>query len=168
MLKTISTTEWLMYEKDENGKPGPFSKRNGTGVFGDDAQKTGIPVEVWRYYLLSTRPEMSDSTFLWSDIVARNNNELLNNLGNLLNRVLPFIAKQYDGVVPEYKGALHEDDAKFIAAQNEKFTNFVQMMEDVKIKDSLKMAMTYSKGCNTHLQDTEFFKLLKTDKPRCS
>jgi len=37
MLKTISTTEWLMYEKDGDGKPGPFSKRYGKGVFGDDA-----------------------------------------------------------------------------------------------------------------------------------
>ena len=46
MLKTVSTTEWLMYEKGPDGKPGPFSKSKNTGVFGDDAQKTGIPVEV--------------------------------------------------------------------------------------------------------------------------
>ncbi|CAG8832770.1 2473_t:CDS:2, partial [Cetraspora pellucida] len=27
------------------------------GVFGDDAKDTGIPVSVWRYYLISCRPE---------------------------------------------------------------------------------------------------------------
>ena len=50
MLHHISTTEYLNYES------GKFSKRNGTGVFGDSASETGIPSEVWRYYLLYNRP----------------------------------------------------------------------------------------------------------------
>lgn len=57
-LHHISTTEFLNYEIDENtGKPKKFSKTRKTGVFGDDAIKTGIPSEVWRYYLLVNRPE---------------------------------------------------------------------------------------------------------------
>ena len=57
-LKTISTTEFLNYELDEvTGKPKKFSKRLGSGIFGDDAIGTGIPSEVWRYYLLANRPE---------------------------------------------------------------------------------------------------------------
>jgi hypothetical protein len=28
-----------------------------TGVFGTDAVDTGIPADVWRYYLLANRPE---------------------------------------------------------------------------------------------------------------
>ena len=55
LLHHISTTEYLNYES------GKFSKRNGTGVFGDSASSTGIPPEVWRYYLLYNRPEKSDS-----------------------------------------------------------------------------------------------------------
>lgn len=50
LLHHISTTEYLNYES------GKFSKRNGTGVFGDSASETGIPSEVWRYYLLVNRP----------------------------------------------------------------------------------------------------------------
>ena len=57
-LHHISTTEYLNYERDETtGAPMKFSKRLGAGVFGDDAMSTGIPSEVWRYYLLSNRPE---------------------------------------------------------------------------------------------------------------
>lgn len=37
LLHHISTTEYLNYES------GKFSKRNGTGVFGDSAAETGIP-----------------------------------------------------------------------------------------------------------------------------
>lgn len=50
LLHHISTTEYLNYED------GKFSKSEGTGVFGDNAQVTGIPPEVWRYYLLINRP----------------------------------------------------------------------------------------------------------------
>lgn len=58
MLHHISTTEFLNYEIDEKtGKPKKFSKSRSTGVFGDDAMGTGIPSEVWRYYLLVNRPE---------------------------------------------------------------------------------------------------------------
>lgn len=61
MLEQISTTEYLNYED------GKFSKSRGVGVFGDNVQSTGIPSEIWRYYMLSIRPEKSDSVFTWSD-----------------------------------------------------------------------------------------------------
>lgn len=38
---------------------GKFSKSKGVGVFGNDAKDTNIPVEVWRYYLLTNRPEVT-------------------------------------------------------------------------------------------------------------
>ena len=85
MLNSISSTEYLNYEDSK------FSKSNGTGVFGDDAAKTGVSSEVWRYYLLVNRPEQSDSVFTWQDFQAKNNGELLNNLGNFSNRVLTFL-----------------------------------------------------------------------------
>ena len=51
LLHHISTTEYLNYENLK------FSKTRGTGIFGDGVQDTGIPVEVWRYYLIINRPE---------------------------------------------------------------------------------------------------------------
>lgn len=38
---------------------GKFSKSKGMGVFGNDVKDTNIPSEVWRYYLLTNRPEVS-------------------------------------------------------------------------------------------------------------
>ena len=61
MLEQISTTEYLNYED------GKFSKSRGVGIFGDNVQSTGIPSEVWRYYMLAIRPEKSDSIFTWTD-----------------------------------------------------------------------------------------------------
>ena len=42
--------------------------------------------QVWRYYLLSIRPEQQDTDFKWSDLAARNNSELMANVGNFVNR----------------------------------------------------------------------------------
>ena len=50
----------------------------------------GCAAQVWRFYLLSNRPETADSDFKWSDFVAKNNAELLGNLGNFVHRALSF------------------------------------------------------------------------------
>jgi len=47
LVGDLSVTEYLQYES------GRFSKTKGVGVFGDTAKDTGIPSEVWRFYLLS-------------------------------------------------------------------------------------------------------------------
>lgn len=88
LLHHISVTEYLNYES------GKFSKSRNTGVFGDTAQKVGIPAEIWRYYLLINRPETSDTMFKWEDFQAKNNGELLINLGNLCQRALKFCYTQ--------------------------------------------------------------------------
>jgi tRNA synthetases class I (M) len=60
----IFASEYLNYEG------GKFSKSKNRGVFGPAAKETGIPSSVWRYYLLSTRPETADAMFSWVDCVS--------------------------------------------------------------------------------------------------
>ena len=55
----------------------------------------GACVQVWRYYLLANRPESADTDFKWSDLAAKNNGELLANLGNFINRGLSFVYAKY-------------------------------------------------------------------------
>jgi methionyl-tRNA synthetase len=95
-LHHLSTTEYLTYEG------GKFSKSRGVGVFGDSAQKTGVPSDVWRYYLLSHRPETGDSEFDWDSFIGANNNYLLKNLGNFVDRVVKFVNSRFDNVVPNW------------------------------------------------------------------
>lgn len=100
LLKNISTTEYLNYEDSK------FSKRHGIGIFGGDIPQMPFPVEFWRYYLLSIRPEGGDTQFKWADFSSRINNDLCNNFGNLCHRLLSFIYKKYDKKVPEFNPAL--------------------------------------------------------------
>lgn len=152
MLHHISTTEYLNYES------GKFSKRSGTGVFGDAAAETGIPAEVWRYYLLINRPEKSDSEFSWKEFVDRNNNELLANVGNLCQRALKYAyanyEKQIPNVVAEDLSALEKD---FLKAIDERYKKYVLALEGVEIKEGLKIAMEISHLGNKYLQDSKFW-----------
>lgn len=49
--------EYLNYEDTK------FSKSRGTGVFGHQARETGIPADIFRFYLLYVRPESQASDY---------------------------------------------------------------------------------------------------------
>nr|VDD03204.1 unnamed protein product [Brassica rapa] len=170
LMKTISVTEYLNYQ---NGISGKFSKSKGVGVFGNDVKSTNIPVEVWRYYLLANRPEVSDTLFTWKDLQAKLTGELLNNLGNFVNRVLTFIAKPepagYGSVIPDALGAESHPLTLSLAENVGKFVEqYVEAMEKVKLKQGLKIAMSISNEGNAYLQEAKFWKLYKEDKPSCA
>ncbi len=160
LLHHINTTEYLNYES------GKFSKTRGIGVFGDHAEKTGINSEVWRYYLLSVRPESQDSLFNWDDFAARNNNELIANLGNFSHRALVFTNKLLGGKIPERKGELQEVDTKFLNDVFEIFEDYCNTMEEVRLREGLSKAMKISKTCNEYMTSTEPFKVYKKDMDR--
>ncbi|CAI8617116.1 unnamed protein product [Vicia faba] len=170
LMKTISVTEYLNYEA------GKFSKSKGIGVFGNDAKDTTIPVEVWRYYLLTNRPEVSDTLFTWSDLQAKLNTELLNNLGNFVNRVLSFIAKPegqgYDSIIPtvpdDVSGDSHDPTKKLASKVAAYLEQYIEAMEKVKLKQGLKIAMSISGEGNAYLQETEFWRLYKQNQSLCS
>lgn len=146
LLHHINTTEYLNYEGLK------FSKSRGTGVFGDDAKKTGIPSEVWRYYMLFNRPEQSDTVFLWEDFAAKNNTELSNNLGNFINRTLTFVKNSYQSIVPA-PTVITPEDQQFLDEVSVLLSEYIDLMEQVKLKDGLKHVMNISKKANQFMQD---------------
>ncbi|XP_042443622.1 probable methionine--tRNA ligase [Zingiber officinale] len=167
MMKTISVTEYLNYEA------GKFSKSKGIGVFGNDAKDTNIPTEVWRYYLLTNRPEASDTLFTWADLQSKLNSELLNNLGNFVNRVLSFIAKPegagYDSIIPDAPHAQSHPLTKDLGEKVGKLIEqYLDAMEKVKLKQGLKIAMSISSEGNFYLQESQFWRLYKEDPSLCA
>ncbi|CAL9158250.1 probable methionine--tRNA ligase [Musa acuminata AAA Group] len=167
MMKTISVTEYLNYES------GKFSKSKGIGIFGNDAKDTKIPTEVWRYYLLTNRPEVSDTLFTWADLQAKLNTELLNNLGNFINRVLSFIAKPegagYGSIIPDASNPQSQQLTKYLGEKVGKLVDqYLDAMEKVKLKQGLKIAMSISSEGNAYLQESQFWKLYKEDPSSCA
>lgn len=140
MLNHLSTTEHLNYED------GKFSKSRGIDVFGDGAKETGVPPSVWRYYLLANRPETGDTQFEWKSFIAANNSELLNNLGNFVNRLIKFVNAKCNGVIPEFAVSYTDDSLDFpafIAEVDELLAEYVSEMEAVKLRAGLRKLMRY-------------------------
>ena len=164
MLNHLSTTEYLNYER------GKFSKSRGIGVFGNSAKETGVSPDVWRYFLLLRRPETSDTEFEWDGFIAANNNELVANFGNFVNRILKFVnsEKTYDSVIPD-RPALNSDRAKqHIEEANAILTTYREQMDAVHLKSGLIQARELSSLGNKLLQDNRLDNtLFNNDRALC-
>lgn len=161
LLHHINTTEYLNYED------GKFSKSRGVGVFGNDAIETGIPTEVWRYYLLLNRPEGSDAVFTWDDLATKNNDELIKALGNYINRTITFLYKFFSGVVPDVITDDHEN-IEFTQTINTALKEYISVMEKVSLKAGLKKAMSIASIGNLYLQRKAPWHLLKNGDNRAA
>lgn len=162
MLHHLNTTEYLQYEG------GKFSKSRNIGVFGNNAQETGVSPSVWRYYLASVRPESSDSQFSWDDFVSANNNELLANLGNLVNRLVKFVDAKYNGVVPKYDAKEIGNYDELTSNINTILGNYIKEMEVAHERRGLELAMSLSARGNQFLQDNKLDNSLFSELPKKS
>ncbi|KAL1918382.1 uncharacterized protein VTP21DRAFT_3042 [Calcarisporiella thermophila] len=160
ILSHISTTEYLNYET------GKFSKSRGVGVFGNNAKDTGVPSSVWRYHLLSNRPESNDSQFTWRDFISRNNNELLANLGNFCSRVIKFVVAKFDSVIPEFQ--LTSAEEPVVQEINDLLANYIEDMEQLRLRAALQTAMKISARGNLFLQDNKLSNALLEEPERCA
>ncbi|KAM9320970.1 methionine--tRNA ligase, cytoplasmic [Gastrophryne carolinensis] len=153
IVNHLIATEYLNYED------GKFSKSRGVGVFGDMAKDTGIPADIWRFYLLYLRPEGQDSAFSWSDLMLKNNSELLNNLGNFVNRAGMFVQKFFNGLVPEME--LLPEDKKLLAQVSAELHQYHLLLEKVRIRDALRCILNISRHGNQYIQVNEPWKCIK-------
>lgn len=152
----LIATEYLNYED------GKFSKSRGVGIFGDQVMGTGIPSDVWRFYLLYLRPEVHDTAFSWVDFQTKNNCELLNNLGNFVHRALSFVFKFFKASVPSSNPS--ESDYRVMAAVNQELQNYITALANNHQRDGLRSILAITKIGNQYIQENEPYKLIKQDR----
>lgn len=143
-----------------------FSKSRNVGVFGNNVRDTGIAPSVWRYYLLSNRPETADTEFSWREFITRNNSELLANLGNFVNRVVKFINAKYHRILPDFDAT---DSGTFVTLKKDidpLLQQFHAAMELAKIRDGLRLVMAVSARGNLFLQDHRLDNKLFNKEPQ--
>ena len=157
MLHHMSSTEYLNYED------GKFSKSRGVGVFGNDAMESGIPADIWRFYLFYNRPEKSDYTFTWKDFQEKVNGELIGNLGNLINRTLSFVSRFFEGQIPEAQSNM--DFWKEIKLVEQEITDGLERAE---LRDCLNKIFRISAISNKAFQDCAPWKALKENPEKAA
>ena len=157
MLHHLSTTEYLNYEG------GKFSKSRGVGVFGNNARQTGVPPDVWRYYLLKNRPETGDTQFEWRSFVECNNSELLAKLGNLVNRVVKLIAASYNSTIPEF--TVPESFQPNLDEITSLLRQYIEEMEGVHLRPGINTAMRLAEAGNGFIQANRLDNALIANEP---
>ena len=162
-LHHISSSEYLNYES------GKFSKSKGIGVFGSDAKDSGIPADMWRFYIFYNRPEKNDALFTWKDFQERVNSELVGNLCNLINRTLTFVSRYYDGVIPQRDGMTSaREDVRAVteglrAAAKYSIEKITALLEEAELRDAFHELFALSSVANKAFQDGEPWKNREAD-----
>jgi methionyl-tRNA synthetase len=133
-------------------------------VWGRDALTRYDP-DALRYYLTVNMPELKDSDWDWADFVARNNNELVATWGNLVNRVLSFGYKHWEGHVPDVEvSALRDLDKKLLETVENGFNSVGAEFEAVRLRAALGEAMKLATAVNQYLDQTSPWSEVKKDK----
>lgn len=133
-----------------------FSKSRGITIDpGYTVENYGLdPV---RFYLSLIAPENTDANFSWSDFVAKNNNVLIGNLGNFINRTLT-LAQNLDLRGPSVIDAEIEDRVELFLKEAKK------SLENFEFKNYVEKILALADYGNKYLSIHEPW-LLKKDDP---
>jgi methionyl-tRNA synthetase len=120
-----------------------------------------------RFYLAVNMPENKDSDWDWSEFVAHNNNELVANWGNLVNRVLSFTYKNWQGILPD-PGELRPGDLALIACINDGFNSVGRELQSVHLRAALQETLRLASEVNKYLDACAPWFEIKTDKQQAA
>ena len=158
--KKVFGHPWFNFGNDK------MSKSKGNVVYADElAERFGV--DAVRYYALSEMPYNSDGSVTYESVVARYNNDLANNLGNLVSRTHAMTKKYFDGVIPTPSGSeLLDLDLQNTVANA--ITRNVELMNDYHVADSLDVVFNMLRRANKYIDETMPWVLAKneSDKPR--
>jgi methionyl-tRNA synthetase len=116
-----------------------------------------------RYLLSINMPESGDTNFSWSEFVRRNNEELVATYGNLVNRVLSFTYRNFDGKVPGVE-PLDEVDEGLLRTARETMDSVDENLYNCRFKAAIGQAFGLAQEANRYLDTKAPWKTIKEDR----
>ena len=110
-------------------------------------------VDAVRYYALREVPFGSDGTFSEESLINRTNADLVNNLGNLVNRTVSMTKKYFDGIVsnPKVNESLDDDLIESCLKLN---SIVCSKVDELKVGEALQEIFDVLKKANKYIDDT--------------
>jgi methionyl-tRNA synthetase len=158
--ENVPANEFLNFEGQK------FSKSRGWGIDVQDFLAK-YPADPLRYYLATALPEYRDSDFYWKDFQAKNNNELADILGNLVNRTLAFAERTFGGSVPA-AGPLSDLDKSILETLRKTPVVAGEYFEQYRFRDGLLEVMNLARAANKYFNDSEPWKTAKSNNTQCA
>ena len=121
-------------------------------------------VDALRYYVAVAGPENQDTDFTWSEFIRRNNDELVANWGNLVNRSISFAARNI-GSIPD-AGQLNETDLGVLERSRKSFGIVGESLSRSRFKNAITETMRTLAEANKYLSDQAPWKLRESDPER--
>lgn len=119
-----------------------------------------------RYFLISNIPEKKDNNFSWKEFQIHSNSELVNILGNFINRTLTLNKKYFKGKIPDPTEKILEKDIK-ILKKIKKYPFIIgNMIENYNFRDALNTFLNLSRIGNKYLTQESPWKISKKNKKR--
>ncbi len=133
-----------------------FSTSRNTVIYVGDFIREFGP-DALRYFIVAAGPENQDSDFTWDEFVRRNNSELANEWGNLVNRSVSMAHKNF-GEIPR-PGTRTEMDAALLDNSGAAFENVGNLLDRSRFKQAMGEAMRVVGMANKYISDAEPWKL---------
>jgi len=137
------------------------SKSKGTGTWMVDLLDAYAP-DVVRFYLTMVLPETNDTEFREDELIRTNNDVLIGTWGNLANRVISMIHRNFDGIVPE-PGELAPESQALIAEAKATFDSAGAEYNACHFRAALQECLRLAQAANKYLDERAPWKAVKTD-----
>lgn len=143
----INATEYLTFNKAK------FSKSKKIGIFGLDVCRTHMgDATKWRFYLCKKRPETKDADFNIDEFITVVKTELIDTLGNFINRTLRYIEVKNIHANSWLELPLRPEETDFINEINNEFHQYIQAMEEVSLRGGLEKVLEMARAGNRFIQ----------------
>ncbi|MGM9834637.1 MAG: methionine--tRNA ligase [Bacilli bacterium] len=131
---------------------GKMSKSKGNLIYADDLVNE-FGVDAVRYYFLHEIPFAADGVFSRDLLIERINGDLVNILGNLVNRTASMNHKYFNGVIqkPCEKENIDDDLISNIVSLH---SRIVKKIDELRVGDALEEIIDAFRKCNKYIDDT--------------
>lgn len=139
-----------------------MSKSRGNVMYADDLVKV-FGVDAIRYIMLREMPFAHDGNVTLDSIIERINADLVNTLGNLVNRSWAMSHKYFKGNTLEAK-VVEPLDQELLDQANALHDQLIKSMDQLKVADALDHIIALSKRANKYVDETTPWILAKEEK----